>query len=174
VGWYAEHLNEAMRDADVLAHKGIVIFTAHSLPVSDVATDPAYVDQLRETATAVAASAGLGKPTGFDSLPGLEAFGGPGLTAPWLLAFQSKGRRGGEWLGPDLDDVIAAAVAAVYAVVIVVPIGFAVDHMETLYDLDVRAADPVFSADREFVRVPVLNAAPPFIEVLADAVRKVL
>jgi ferrochelatase len=174
VGWFADSLNEAFHQVDVLANRGIVIFSAHSLPAADVAADPAYVDQLRETVTAVASEVGLGPAGGFDSLPGFEAFGGLGVTAPWLLAFQSKGRRGGEWIGPDLDEVVAASLEAGYEAVIVVPIGFAIDHMETLYDLDVRAAEPVFAADREFVRVPVPNAAPQFIDALAGAVRKVL
>ncbi len=174
IGLYADNLNEALHEADILANKGIIIFTAHSLPVSDIEADPSYVDQLRESAAAVAAGAGLGDPSGFHALPGIEAFGGPGVTAPWLLAYQSKGRRGGEWLGPDLDDVIDAAIAGGFAVVIVCPVGFAVDHMETLYDLDVKAADRVLSAEKEFVRVAVPNADPKYIEALAGAVRKVL
>jgi ferrochelatase len=174
VGLYADNLNEALHEADILANKGLVVFTAHSLPVSDIEADPAYVDQLHESAAAIAAGAGLGDASGFAVLPGVDAFGGPGVTAPWLLAFQSKGRRGGEWLGPDLDDVIDAAVAGGFAVIIVCPVGFAVDHMETLYDLDVKAADRVLSADREFVRVAVPNADPKYIEALAGAVRKVL
>ena len=174
IGLYADNLNEALHEADILANKGIIIFTAHSLPVSDIEADPSYVDQLHESAAAVAAGAGLGDPSGFHALPGIEAFGGPGVTAPWLLAYQSKGRRGGEWLGPDLDDVIDAAIAGGFAVVIVCPVGFAVDHMETLYDLDVKAADRVLSAEKEFVRVAVPNADPKYIEALAGAVRKVL
>jgi ferrochelatase len=174
VGLFADALTEALHDADILANKALIVFTAHSLPVADVEANPAYVDQLRESAAAVAAGAGLGAPGIFDALPTVDAFGGPGVTAPWLLAFQSKGRRGGEWLAPDLNDVIAAAATGGYAVVIVCPIGFAVDHMETLYDLDVDAADRVLSADMEFTRVPVPNADPDYIEALASAVRKVL
>ena len=174
IGLYADNLNEALHEADILANKGLIIFTAHSLPVSDIAADPSYVDQLRESVAAVAAGAGLGDPSGFRALPGIEAFGGPGVTAPWLLAYQSKGRRGGEWLEPDLDDVIDAAIADGFAVIVACPVGFAVDHMETLYDLDVKAADRVLSAEKEFVRVAVPNADPRYIEALADAVRKVL
>lgn len=174
VGLFAESLSTVIQDADVLQNKGIVVFTAHSLPVADIDADPSYVDQLRETAAAVAAGAGLGEPSGFTALAGIEAFGGPGLTAPWLIAFQSKGRRGGEWLGPDLDDVIDAALADGYALVVVCPIGFAVDHMETLYDLDVLAAERVLLADCEFARVAAPNTNPRMIEALAGAIRKVL
>jgi len=174
VGFYSDSLTEALHDADILANKGLVVMTAHSLPVEHIEADPTYVDQLRETAAAVAAAAGLGEASGFDALPGIEAFGGPGVTAPWLLAFQSKGRRGGDWLGPDLDAVIDSAIAGGFSVVIVCPIGFAVDHLETRYDLDVEAADKVLSADLEFFRVAVPNAAPQFVDALAGAIRKVL
>ncbi|HEY5549155.1 MAG TPA: ferrochelatase [Coriobacteriia bacterium] len=174
VGLYADNLNEALHDADILANKGLVVFTAHSLPKADVEADGSYVDQLRETAAAVAAGVGLGDPSGFTALDGIDAFGGPGTTAPWLLAFQSKGRRGGEWIGPDLDDVVDAAIAAGIQVIIVCPIGFALDHLETLYDLDVCVADRVLLAEREFVRVAAPNADPKMIEALAGAVRKVI
>ena len=171
VGLYADNLNEALHEADILANKGIIVFTAHSLPVSDIEADPAYVDQLRETAAAVAAGAGLGDPSGFDALPGVDAFGGPGVTAPWLLAFQSKGRRGGEWLGPDLDDVIDAAITGGFAVVIVCPVGFAVDHMETLYDLDVGSAARARDAGLMLVRSLAPNDAALMIDALAESVR---
>jgi len=174
VSVFGDNLNEAMHDADILSNKTLVVFTAHSLPVADVASDPSYIDQLRETAAAVAAGAGLGEPSGFDALDGIEAFGGPGVTAPWLLAFQSKGRRGGEWVGPDLDDVLDAAIAADFAVVIVCPVGFALDHLETLYDLDVLAAERVLKADKEFVRAALPNADPKMIGALASAVTKVI
>ena len=172
VGLYADALTEALHDVDALANKTLAVFTAHSLPIADVEADPAYVDQLRETAAAVAAEAGLGDPSGFAALSGIEAFGGPGVVTPWLLAFQSKGRRGGEWIGPDLDDVIAAAAATGFAVVAVCPIGFALDHMETLYDLDVRAAERALSAGMEFARVNAPNADPRLIEALSEATRK--
>jgi len=174
LGSLADATTAAIHDADILANKGLVVFTAHSLPVADVERDPAYIEQLRETAAAVAAGSGLGEPSGFDAIPGIDAFGGPGVTAPWLLAFQSKGRRGGEWVGPDLDDVIDAAVEAGFEVVIVCPIGFALDHMETLYDLDVCAADRALSAGIEFERAAVPNDEPQMIEALAQSVRKVL
>lgn len=174
VGLYSDNVNEALHDVDILANKTLVVFTAHSLPVADLEADRTYVDQLRETAAAVAAGSGLGEPSGFDALDGIEAFGGPGVTAPWLLAFQSKGRRGGEWIGPDLDDVIDAAIAAKFAAVVVCPVGFALDHLETLYDLDVCAAERVLNADLEFARVAVPNADPRMIEALENAVRRVL
>jgi protoporphyrin/coproporphyrin ferrochelatase len=170
----AQSTSEAIQDADIVANKTLIVFTAHSLPVADLEKDPTYRRQLEETAASVAAGIGLGAPSGFDALPGVDAFGGPGVTAPWLLAFQSKGRRGGEWAGPDLEDVIDAAAEAGFAAVIVSPIGFALDHMETLYDIDVCAADRTLGAGMEFYRAAVPNDGPDMIEALAEAVERVL
>jgi ferrochelatase len=169
----ADAAGEAIRDAEAVG-RSVVVFSAHSLPVADLERDPSYVDQLRETAVAVAARLGLGEPSGFTALPGIDAFGGPGVTSPWLLAFQSKGRRGGEWAGPDIEDVIDAAATAGFASVAVCPIGFAVDHMETLYDLDVHAADRACGAGIGLYRARVPNDAPRMIDALAQAVRRAL
>jgi len=152
----------------------IVVFSAHSLPADEVMADSRYVDQLKETAEAVASSVGIGKADGFEALPGIDAFGGHGSAVPWLLAFQSKGRRGGEWIGPDLDAVVDAAVEQGFEAVVVSPIGFAVDHMETLYDLDVACAERALSADREFVRAAAPNDSRELIHALSEAVRKVI
>ncbi len=175
---YLEGLTEAvelaMNDEETRDLSSVVVFTAHSLPVTDVEADPSYVDQLRQTAAAVAQRCGLGAADGIDALPGIEAFGGHGGARPWLLAFQSKGRRAGAWIGPDLDEVIDAAVSAGFAAVVVSPIGFAIDHMETLYDLDVCAADRALSAGIEFARAAAPNDAAHMIDALAEAVTKVL
>ena len=153
------------------ARDTLVVFTAHSLPVADLEADPSYVVQLRETAEAVAIATGLGTADGFSALAGIEAFGGHGGTAPWMLAFQSKGKRGGAWIGPDLDAVIAAAAEAGLRGVVVLPIGFAVDHMETLYDLDVVAAQQADSLGLGFARATAPNDSELLIEALAESVR---
>jgi ferrochelatase len=170
----ADLLEEALSEELIRPTKPLVVFTAHSLPVADIEADPAYVDQLRETAVAVAARCRLGDADGFEALEGIEPFGGHSGAMPWLLAFQSKGRRGGEWIGPDLDDVIDAAVTAGFGSVVISPIGFAMDHMETVYDLDVCAADRALSADIEFARAIAPNDEKKMIETLRDAVNAVL
>lgn len=173
VEFLAKQVIEATHEVDILRKRALIVFTAHSLPLADIERDRSYVDQLRETVADVAAGAGLGEASGFDALPGIEAFGGPGVKAPWLLAFQSKGARPCAWLGPDLDDVIDAAAAKSYDAVVVCPVGFVTDHMETLYDLDVLAADRAMVAGMEFARTSVPNDDMRMITALADAVRAV-
>jgi protoporphyrin/coproporphyrin ferrochelatase len=170
----ADFAAEALESEEIAPHRPVVVFTAHSLPAPDAENDPTYVEQLREIAGAVADRVGLGPADGFEALTGVEAFGGGSGSHPWLLAFQSKGRRGGRWLTPELDQVIDAAAAQDFGAVVVSPIGFAIDHMETLYDLDVCAADRALSAGLEFARARVPNDSGPMIEALDGAVRKVL
>jgi len=155
----------------------LVVFTAHSLPLSDIAEDGTYVVQLEATALATAIALKLGPATAFrggEALPGIEAFGDLSTGRPWLLAYQSKGQKPGEWLGPDVEEVIAAAAAQGLTAVAICPIGFVTDHMETLYDLDVVAAGAALDAGLESVRATVPNAHPDMIRVFAEAVASLL
>jgi ferrochelatase len=153
------------------AHRPVVVFTAHSLPVDDPGVGE-YVTQLEALATNVAAIVGFGEPDpeGLEAVLRLSAHGGPGTTTPWLLAYQSKGERPGEWIGPALDEVTDAVFTAGYGSVAVCPIGFVTDHLETLYDLDVEVADQALCLEMEYARATVPNDDPRMIEILARAV----
>jgi len=181
------HLAPQYRDffghacAHALEHSGtsrpLVMMTAHSLPVSDVRDDDPYSGGLREVADAVAAIAGLAPGADFDGddrLPGVAAFGSLDGPVAWLQGYQSKGVRPGLWLGPQLDDVMASAAQHGYTGVVVVPIGFAIDHMETLWDLDLSAAERAVALGLDFVRTAVPNDDDSFVEALAWAVEPLL
>src|SRR5207237_2734031 len=112
-----------------------VLLTAHSLPRRVVDREPEYIDQLHETARAVAAAA---------------------LLAPeqWSFVYQSAGHTPEEWLKPDMLDVLPELAAAGHSDVIVAPVQFLADHLETLYDVDVAGRDQALSAGiRRFVRI---------------------
>ena len=156
---------------EVSAPDAAVVFSAHSLPQADADADDRYVHGLRAAADAVAASIGLpAGAEGTEALPGTVAYGTAGGEHPWLLAFQSKGVRGGEWLGPDTDGAIAATAASGRSGVVVVPLGFATDHMETLYDLDVVAAARAAEAGIAYSRSAVPNADPRLAAAIAESV----
>jgi len=130
-----------------------VLLTAHSLPKRVVAREPEYVEQLLETARAVAAAADL---------------------APerWSFAYQSAGHTPEEWLKPDMLDVLPQLASAGHRDVVLAPVQFLADHLETLYDVDVAGREQAQDAGFEtFVRVDSPNAAPDFIAALADVVR---
>lgn len=147
-----------------------LVFSAHSLPLTDVAENDPYVLGLEAAARAIAERLGLGAGSTGEVLPGIEAFGSAEGPRPWLLAFQSKGVRGGEWLGPDLDDVIKAIASAGGTGVAVAPLGFATDHMETRYDLDVVARRDAQGLGLRFARSALPNAHPALAADIARAV----
>lgn len=159
------------------ATRPLVMMTAHSLPVADLVDDDPYPGGLREVADAVAAIAGLAEGvelSGDERLPGVSAFGSFDGPVPWLQGYQSKGARPGEWLGPDLGDVMERAAASGYDGIVVVPIGFAIDHMETLWDLDIAAAERAAELGLAFSRTPVPNGDDSFVEALCGAVEPLL
>jgi protoporphyrin/coproporphyrin ferrochelatase len=130
-----------------------VLLTAHSLPKRVVDREPEYIEQLRDTAVAVATAAEL--PDG-----------------QWTFVYQSAGHTPEEWLKPDLLDVLPELAEAGHRQVIVAPVQFLADHLETLYDIDVAGRQQAREAGFDkFERVAAPNAEPDFIEALASVVR---
>jgi protoporphyrin/coproporphyrin ferrochelatase len=130
-----------------------VLLTAHSLPKRVVDREPDYVEQLRDTANAIAAAAEL---------------------APdrWWFVYQSAGHTPEEWLKPDMLDILPELARAGHREVIVAPVQFLADHLETLYDVDIGGREQALEAGFEtFVRVDAPNAAPDFVAALGDVVR---
>ncbi len=132
-----------------------VLMTAHSMPKRIVDNEPEYIEQLRQTATAVAREANI-------------------RADLWSFCYQSAGHTPEEWLKPDFADVLPALRAAGLRNVLVAPIQFVADHLETLYDLDVAARHQAEAAGMAFARTEALNDSPLFIKALAALVVRTL
>jgi ferrochelatase len=155
----------------------IVVFTAHSLPESDMVDGDPYVAGLRRMAESVAEKLGMSvghEGAGEPLLPGFAAYGSAAAPRAWFLVYQSKGAKPGAWLGPELEEIIDAAAASKVEALVVCPIGFMTDHMETLYDLDVIAAERAIDADLGFVRVDVPNSDARVVDGIAKSVARLL
>jgi len=126
-----------------------VVFTAHSLPERILATGDPYPDQLRETASAVAARR-------------------PGM--PWSVAWQSAGRTPDPWLGPDVLEVLRARAAEGTPGVVVCACGFVADHLEVAYDLDIEAAAVAAELELPFARTASVNDDPAVMAALAAVI----
>jgi ferrochelatase len=130
-----------------------VLLTAHSLPKRVFDREPDYVEQLQETARALAEAAQL-------------------EPQRWSFVYQSAGHTPEEWLKPDMLEVLPELAAAGQRDVIVAPVQFLADHLETLYDIDVAGREQAIAAGfQTFVRVDAPNASPDFIAALSDVVR---
>lgn len=151
----------------------LVVFTAHSLPESDLAHDDQYVSGLRQVVDRVVSFLTLdpGHTVADDPrLPGVEAYGNLGGESPWVFAYQSAGQKPGPWLGPDVEVVIDAAREGGFNAIRAIPVGFVTDHMETLYDLDIVAAGHALEIDMEFARGPVANAHEHLVKGIVSLV----
>jgi ferrochelatase len=155
-GWYAgrgfvkavsKRIAEALDGSD--PSEWAVLFTAHNIPLENVLEGDPYVDQLQQTIAQLV----------------------PQVTpGDWRFAFQSKGRSGGEWLEPEADEVVRALAADGWEKLLVVPVGFVSDNVETLYDLDIELRSVVEANGMEYRRSTPPNDMPYFIETLADVV----
>jgi ferrochelatase len=132
-----------------------VIFTAHSLPRAVVDRDPGYIDQLQETARAVAARAAL-------------------PSDRWLFAYQSAGHTPEEWLTPDVKDLLPALHNDGHDAVIIAPVQFLADHLEILYDIDVAAREEAEALNMTMHRIDMPNTSPALIRALASVARREL
>jgi ferrochelatase len=56
--------------------------------------------------------------------------------------------------------------------VVVAPVGFLAEHVETLYDLDVEAAERARALGLEFVRARALGDDTPLVDALEGVVRR--
>ena len=75
---------------------------------------------------------------------------------------------------PDFADLMPKLAAAGRRVVVVVPIQFLADHLETLYDVDVAAREQAEVEGLAFERIESLNATAPLVDALGAVARRTL
>lgn len=97
-----------------------------------------------------------------------------GRSNPHTLAYQSRVGPVA-WLQPYTEDAIIALAAQGVKNLLVVPISFVSEHIETLQEIDMEYREVAESAGiHNFHRVPALNIHPVFIKALADMVVEAL
>jgi protoporphyrin/coproporphyrin ferrochelatase len=155
-GWFADRRYVAALSHGIAAtldgadvDEFAVLFTAHNVPLETVLEGDPYVDQLQQTVAQL--------------VPAL-------MPGDWRLAFQSKGRRGNEWLEPEAATAVRELAESGWRKLLVVPIGFVADHVETLYDLDIELRGVAESSGMDFFRSRAPNDSTAFITALADIV----
>ena len=131
----------------------VILFSAHSLPMSVVNRGDPYPAEVAATVSRV-----------MDKI---------GHSHSYRLVWQSKvGPM--PWLGAQTDDAIKGLCKKGFKNILLVPIAFTSDHIETLYELDIEyigelaheaGAENIFRADS-------LNDSPIFIRAMADIVKE--
>ncbi len=147
----ADLIREGLRGFSGL-EKVHLLYSAHSIPASYVEDGDPYLEQTKRTVDLV--NAQLDKANSF------------------TLAFQSRVGPV-KWLSPSTRDVLVQLGREGKTRVLVVPISFVSDHIETLQEIDIQYMElAAQSGILEFRRAASLNVHPKFIAALAALARK--
>lgn len=134
------------KESAYLSSDSHLLFVAHGIPQRDVERGDDYPARVEETAKALG-----------DKLP---------ENVSWSLAFQSRVGPV-KWTSPYLEDEIEK-LGGSKRNLLLMPLSFVSDCLETLYDLDILAARQAQDAGFESVRrVRVFNDDPQFARALA-------
>lgn len=125
-----------------------ILYSAHSLPVRFIEEGDPYVDDLHRTIAA------LERQTGRQG----------------RLCYQSRSGPVA-WLGPSTPETIEAIAARGGKGVLVVPLSFVSDHVETLVEIDLQYRQLAEARGLRFAVTRALNDDPGFIAGLAELVR---
>lgn len=135
----AEYPEEKRKDV-------VLLYSAHSLPMTVVNRGDPYPAEVAATVYAV------NQRLGFSN--------------PYRLCWQSQvGPQ--PWLGPQTQSTVEEYVAKGQKDLILIPIAFTSDHIETLYELDQEVIGESGHTDT-IKRAESLNGNPIFIQALAD------
>lgn len=129
--------------------KAVILFSAHSVPSRVVDKGDRYPMEVAETVSRV-----------------VEKLNIPN---PHRLSWQSKvGPL--PWLGPQLEDVIKDFPNIGIKDVVVIPIAFTSDHIETLFEIDITYGKLAREVGVNMIRCESLNDHPLFLEAMAHIV----
>jgi len=127
-----------------------LVFSAHGLPQSFIDSGDPYLEHIQATVRLT-----------------MERFGG----ISHRLAFQSRAGPV-KWLEPSTEATIAELAAAGCRELLMVPLSFVSDHIETLYEIDIQYREEANALGiTDFRRTEALNSSPAFISCLAELVR---
>lgn len=131
-----------------------LVFSAHGVPVSIIEKGDPYQRHIENTVQLV-----------------LRRGAWPN---PHILCYQSKVGPA-EWLKPSLNSTISSLAQKGVKHVLVIPVAFVTDHIETLDEINIETREKAEKLGIEhFAVMPALNDHPKFIEALAQEVMKLI
>ncbi|MBM9535967.1 ferrochelatase [Desulfobulbus alkaliphilus] len=125
-----------------------LLYSAHSLPVRFIEEGDPYVTDLEKTIKALEEQTGL----------------------KGELCYQSRSGPV-QWIGPSTPELLARSAAAGTSNVLVVPLSFVSDHVETLYEIDIEYRQMAADLGMRLECTRGLNDDPLFIDALRNLVR---
>lgn len=146
IGLLRQRIDEAVEQFEGVRPK--VVFSAHAIPQKLADSGDPYYGQIVKNVEMAG--------EGYD----------------YLLTFQS--RTGPvRWVGPDTSQTVQALGRQGVENVVVVPISFVSDHIETLHEIDIQLQEAAEQAGvKRLVRTRSLNDDAHFTEFLADLIEE--
>lgn len=128
-----------------------LVFSAHSIPARVVERGDPYQSQVEATVKAVMERGRWAN--------------------PHSLCYQSRSGPG-RWLQPFITETLHDVAARGAERVLVIPVAFVSDHVETLHEINIEAREQAETLGiKQFETMEGLNDSPRFIAALADLVR---
>lgn len=151
IGAMTETVRDGLSEFDPADRdRAVILFSAHSLPLDVIDRGDSYPQEVGASVQRV-----------------VERLGAPN---PYLLAYQSDVGPV-RWLGPSTEQVLRRLGGRGQKHVLVVPIAFTSDHIETLSELDREYGEVAHHAGiTHYKRAPALNDRTMFLDGLAQIV----
>jgi len=145
-------LTVSQQGMDLGASDTALVFSVHNIPESYLEQGDLYVEQIKENIALL-----------MEKFPGCRHF----------LGYQSKGKAPGTWLKPDVEQLLPELIDDGLQKIILVPLSFAMDHLETLYDLDQEIIPAITGRHQvDLARITMCNDDDDFIAALAGCISK--
>ena len=135
---------------DLMRNEVQILFSAHALPQKFIDRGDPYQQQVEETAMAVMERVGQ-----YD----------------WSIAYQSRSGPVA-WMEPGTEEELRRLADDGHRAVLMVPISFVSDHIETLEEIDIQYRGLATSLGLvNFLRTPSLNDGSDFLDAIADLIK---
>ena len=124
-----------------------LVYSAHSLPISFIEDGDPYVEEITRTIRAVEAITGIAG----------------------TLCYQSRSGPV-KWLAPSTPETIERLASQGCRNILMMPISFVSDHVETLYEINMEFRDKAKQLGMRLIATEPLNNDPAFLEGLKELV----
>ena len=135
---------------EMLQNEVQIVFSAHALPQKFIDRGDPYLEHVEATVKGVMQRVG---------------------DHPYHLGFQSRSGPV-QWMEPETTEVMDNLAKEGHHALLMVPISFVCDHIETLHEIDIEYREHALHAGiHNFRRTPSLNIEDDFLSGMADLVR---
>lgn len=143
---YQRRIGDYLIEQNLKQEETLLLFSAHGVPISFIEEGDLYETECNLSFSGV-----------------MKAF----PDAKGILSYQSKFGKG-EWLRPYTNEICENLSSFNRKNIVIVPISFTSDHIETLFEIEKLYLPPIRSQGLNAYRCPALNLEPYWIDALVE------